>query len=42
VRRGPAAEAQACYRALDGVLDRRGAIAIAGGENAPEEGPAQP
>ena len=31
-RRGPVAEAQACYRALD----RGGAIAIAGGENAPE------
>ncbi|MGV3554602.1 MAG: RNA-binding S4 domain-containing protein [Croceibacterium sp.] len=37
-RRGPAAEARACYRALDG----RGASAIAGGETAPEEGPAQP
>ena len=41
-RRGPAAEARACYRALDGKLDRGGAIAIAGGETAPEEGPAQP
>lgn len=37
-RRGPAAEAQACYRALDG----KGAIAIAGGETAPAEGQAQP
>lgn len=37
-RRGPAAEARACYRELDGV----GAIAIAGGPDAPEEGPALP
>ena len=37
-RRGPAAEARACYSALDG----RGASAIAGGDTAPEEGPAQP
>ena len=41
-RRGPAAEAQACYRVLDGALDHGGAIAIAGGETAPEEGHAQP
>ena len=37
-RRGPADEARACYRELDG----KGASAIAGGETAPEEGPAQP
>src|SRR6476659_2836864 len=37
-RRGPATEAQACYRPLDGAA----AIAIAGGETAPEEGAAQP
>jgi ribosome-associated heat shock protein Hsp15 len=37
-RRGPIAEARACYRELDG----KGASAIAGGETAPEEGPAQP
>ena len=37
-RRGPADEARACYRALD----QGGASAIAGGETAPEEGPAQP
>lgn len=37
-RRGPPAEARACYRSLDG----EGAIAIAGGETAPEEGSAQP
>ena len=38
LRRGPPAEARACYRSLDG----EGAIAIAGGETAPEEGSAQP
>jgi ribosome-associated heat shock protein Hsp15 len=38
LRRGPAAEARACYR----ELDARPASAIAGGETAPEEGPAQP
>jgi ribosome-associated heat shock protein Hsp15 len=37
-RRGPATEARACYR----PLDERDAIAIAGAETAPEEGPAQP
>jgi ribosome-associated heat shock protein Hsp15 len=37
-RRGPAVEARACYRELDG----KGASAIAGGETAPQEGPAQP
>lgn len=37
-RRGPAAEARACYRELDAA----GASAIAGGEIAQEEGPAQP
>lgn len=37
-RREPADEACACYRALDAAP----AIAIAGGETAPEEGPAQP
>jgi ribosome-associated heat shock protein Hsp15 len=37
-RRGPPAEARACYRELDG----RPARAIAGGETAPEEGHAQP
>ena len=41
-RRGPAAEARACYRPLDAELDGSGAIAIAGGETAPEEGQAQP
>ena len=37
-RRGPAAEARACYR----ELDAGGASAIAGGEIAQEEGSAQP
>ena len=37
-RRGPPAEARACYR----TLDHGGASAIAGGDTAPEEGPAQP
>ena len=37
-RRGPTDEARACYRALD----HGGASAIAGGDTAPEEGPAQP
>jgi ribosome-associated heat shock protein Hsp15 len=37
-RRGPAAEARECYRELDGV----GARAIAGEEDAQEEGPALP
>ena len=37
-RRGPASEARACYR----ELDARGASAIAGGDTAPQEGPAQP
>ena len=37
-RRGPPAEARTCYR----TLDHGGASAIAGGETAPEEGPAQP
>ncbi len=41
-RRGPAGEARGCYRPLDGELDGSGAIAIAGGETAPEEGHAQP
>jgi len=41
-RRGPAAEARACYRPLDAELDGSGAIAIAGAETAPEEGAAQP
>ena len=40
-RRGPAAEARACYRPLDAALDGSGAIAIAG-QTAPEEGSAQP
>ena len=38
LRRGPAAEARACYRELDAA----GASAIAGGEIAQEEGSAQP
>lgn len=38
VRRGPAEEARGCYRELDG----KGASAIAGGDTAPQEGPAQP
>lgn len=38
-RRGPAGEAQACYRALDGPAFR--AIAPAQEEPAPEGGPAQ-
>ena len=37
-RRGPAAEARACYR----TLDAGGALAIAGGERPPEEGTKQP
>ena len=37
-RRGPAEEARGCYRELDGV----DAIAIAGEQDAPEEGPALP
>ena len=37
-RRGPAEEARGCYRELDG----KGASAIAGGDIAPQEGPAQP
>ena len=37
-RRGPAVEARTFYRPLDAA----GAIAIAGGETAPEEGAAQP
>ena len=37
-RRGPPAEARACYRPLDGAA----AIAVAGAETAPEEGAAQP
>jgi ribosome-associated heat shock protein Hsp15 len=37
-RRGPVAEARACYR----PLDASDAIAIAGTETAPEEGAAQP
>ena len=37
-RRGPAAEARACYRELDATPAR----AIAGAATAPEEGPAQP
>jgi ribosome-associated heat shock protein Hsp15 len=37
-RRGPPAEARACYRPLDAA----GAIALAGGPTAPAEGPAQP
>lgn len=37
-RRGPADEARSCYR----ELDAKGASAIAGGETAPQEGPAQP
>ncbi|MGZ3173842.1 MAG: S4 domain-containing protein [Croceibacterium sp.] len=37
-RRGPAAEAQACYR----PLDAGDAIAIAGARTAREEGPGQP
>lgn len=38
LRRGPAAEARACYRPLDAA----DAIALAGGSIAPLEGPAQP
>ena len=38
LRRGPASEARACYRPLDAAA----AIALAGGETAPEEGQAQP
>ena len=37
-RRGPAAEAGACYRALD----ERDSMAIADRQTAPEKGPAQP
>jgi ribosome-associated heat shock protein Hsp15 len=37
-RRGPAAEARACYR----PLDEGAAIAIAGRKAAPEKGPGQP
>ena len=39
-RRGPAKEAQACYRPLDGSLDGDRAKRIAG-QNAPAEGKAQ-
>ena len=34
-RRGPAPEAQACYRALDGGLDAGARVAIAGGTAEP-------
>lgn len=41
VRRGPASEAQACYRVLDGRLDDRGAKAI-GAPQGHTEGTATP
>lgn len=41
-RRGPAREAQACYRALDPALDRGGETDIGDGEDNTTEGDARP
>lgn len=40
-RRGPPAEARACYRPLDAGLDGHGANGIAGGETQTENGSAE-